>query len=326
MKPISNQPKPIHTTQTQQTLASTTTTHTQQTTQTQHHNAPAPDQMSSGVDHGAHNAAHDMRYRVGVNAVTSGATQTAVPDLIKDWKTSLCEAAAEERAFDEVIAAPLAKALSQAEAQKGDELSRGEKRDVKHDVQQSLKKEYKNSLAEHHKDIVKSPSTKAKTERDVLLSERPRVDKLKDPFTAVIQNQPGARANEIVLWENKNAMVVVDTFADSPKALVVPKMPVSLPVDAPKGLLDEVSLIAAHVSDAFMRATGCPAAGIWVNPPQHLTVKQMHVHVLPDLGTFTQDGAPAKAFLEDAQFRPQLEAYFDVIKDELKKKLGAPST
>lgn len=320
MKPISNQPKPITTTSTNQTQQ---TQQTQQTTNsttqtTQHQNAAA-----DHVDHGVHNAAHDMRYRVGVNAVTAGATQTAVPELLKDWKTSLYEAAAQDLAHQEIIEPVLTKALAQAEQQKGDQLTRGEKRDVRHDVEKSLKKEYKDSFKAHEKDILKSPSTKQKTERDVLLAERPRVDQLKDPFTAVIQNnKPGARDNEIVLWENKNAMVVVDTFAESPKALVVPKMGINLPVDAPKGLLEELALVAAHVSDAFSRATGCPPAGIWINPPQHLTVKQMHVHVLPDIGPFTQDGAPAKAFLEDPQFRPQLEAYFDVIKSEIASKLG----
>jgi hypothetical protein len=90
-------------------------------------------------------------------------------------------------------------------------------------------------------------------------------------------------------------------------------------------LLDELAVIAAHVSDAFMRATGSPPAGIWINPPQHLTVKQKHLHVLPDLGPFTADGAPAKAFLEDPQFRPRLEAFFADVGREIEAKLG-PAT
>ena len=323
MKPISSPPpQPLTPTQqTQQTQQTPSTTPSAQTPST----TPSPQKPADAMDNGLHNAAHDMRYRVGVNAVTAGPTTTAVPDLLKNWKTALYEAAAEDLAHAEVIAPALDKALAKAEADKGEPLTRGEVRQVRGDVMRGLKQEYKDSLEAHLNDITKSPSTKAKAERDVLLNERPRVDKLKDPFTPVIQGQPRARDNEIVLWENKNAMVVVDTFADAPKALVVPKAAVSLPTDAPKGLLDEVALIAAHVSDAFMRATGCPAAGIWVNPPQHLTVKQMHVHVLPNVGSYTQDGAPAKAFIEDPQYRPQLEAWFNVIKDEIQKKLG-PAT
>ena len=78
--------------------------------------SPAPDHMDNG---GVHNATHDMRYRVGVNAVTSGPTQTAVPDLIKDWKIALYEAAAEERAEAEVIAPVLQKALARSPQRKG---------------------------------------------------------------------------------------------------------------------------------------------------------------------------------------------------------------
>ena len=145
-----------------------------------------------GVDTDVHNASHDMRYRVGVNAVTSGSTTTAVPSLLQDWKTSLYEAAAEGLAHEEVIAPVLSKALAQAETDKGDTLSRGEKRQVRHDVETSLKKEFKTAFTAHHKDLTKSTSTKQKTERDVLLEERPRVSQLKDPFTAVIQDAPGA--------------------------------------------------------------------------------------------------------------------------------------
>jgi diadenosine tetraphosphate (Ap4A) HIT family hydrolase len=314
------------TTSTQQTRQTQQTQQTQQaqtpsTTQTQTQQAP-----TDAVDHGAHNAARDMRYRVGVNAVTAGATQTAVPKLLQDWKIALVEAAAEDLAHDEVIAPVLKKALAQAEADKGDKLTGRERAVVSHDVERQLSKEFKAAFKEHHKDLTKSPSTKQKTERDVLLAMRPEVDQKRDPFSAVAQNLPGSRDNEIVLWENKNAMVVVDTFAKSPKALVVPKMPLSLPVDAPPGLIDELALVAAHVSDAFMRAAGTPPAGIWINPPQHLTVKQLHVHVLPDMGPFTEDGAQARDFLGDPNFRPQLEASFDVIKGEIASKLGAPST
>jgi diadenosine tetraphosphate (Ap4A) HIT family hydrolase len=280
---------------------------------------------TTAADGDAFHAGRDMRTRVGVSAITAGPTMTAVPALLDDWKGALHKAAAEDLAEAEVIAPVLTPALQAAEAKKGEPLTRKEFREINREVFKAKKPEYKAAVDAHFKDLTRSPSAKKQTEMDVLLTQRQRVDGLKDVFAAVAQKLPGARDNEIVLWENKNAMVLVDTFAPSPKALVVPKTPVSLPTDAPKALLDELAVIAAHVSDAFMRAANTPAAGIWINPPQHLTVKQMHIHVLPDMGQFTEDGAPAKAFLEDPQFRRKIEAYFQVIANEIAAKLGQAS-
>jgi diadenosine tetraphosphate (Ap4A) HIT family hydrolase len=273
----------------------------------------------------AFHAGRDMRTRVGVSAVQAGPTTTATPKLLDDWRSALLEAAAEDLADAEVLAPVRDKALAEAEADKGEPLSRQETRAIGREVFKLLKADYEGAKQAHHKDLTKSPSTSKQTERDVLMAHRSRVDQLRDVFSPVAQRLPGARDHELVLWENQNAMVLVDTFAPSPKALVVPKQPVSLPIDAAPVLLDELAVLAAHVSDAFMRATGSPPAGVWINPPQHLTVKQMHLHVLPDLGPFTKDGAPAKAFLEDPQFRPQLEAFFAGISRELEARLG-PAT
>ena len=282
-------------------------------------NAPA-----DGVDgSGAFHAGRDMRTRVGVNAVTAGSTVTAVPKLLEDWKAALVEAAAEDLAEAEVIAPLVPQALAAAEAAKGEPLTRGEAREVSRDVGRSVRAEYNDAKHAHFKDLTKSPSTKQQTERDVLLAQRPRVDQLRDVFSAAAQQQPGARDNEIVLWENKSAMVVVDTFAPSPKALVVPKDPLQLPIDASRAQLDELALIAAHVSDAFSRSLGSPPAGIWINPPQHLTVKQLHVHVLPDLGPFTEK--KPRVFLEDPQTRPQILGFFAAISKELENGLGPAS-
>jgi diadenosine tetraphosphate (Ap4A) HIT family hydrolase len=265
-----------------------------------------------------------MRARVGAVAV-NGATQTALPRLLDNWRRALLEAAAEDRADDEVIAPVVAPALQQAEAGKGEPLTRREFRAVERQVRQQLQQPWDDACRAHLADITRSPSTMQRTERDVLLAQRPRIEQLKDPFTPVIHNVPGARDAEIVLWESRNAIVLVDTFAPSPKALVVPKQAANLPTDLKAGALDELAMIAAHTSDAFLRATGCPPAGIWVNPPQHLTVKQLHVHVLPDVGEYTAEGAPARALLDDPALRPQLQAWFDVIRTELGARLG-PAT
>jgi diadenosine tetraphosphate (Ap4A) HIT family hydrolase len=267
----------------------------------------------------------DMRVRVGATALSGATTTTAVPKLLDDWRGALLQAAAEARADDEVIAPALGPALQRAEQDKGEALTRREARNVERDVRQRLQKPWDDAYRVHFADVTKSPAVKQQVERDVLLAERPRLAALKDPFTPVIVGAPGARDAEIVLWENKNAVVLVDTFAPSPKALVVPKAPAHVPTDLSSTTLDELSRIAAHVSDAFLRATGCPPAGIWVNPPQHLTVKQLHVHVLPDVGDYTGDGAPAKALLEDGQLRPQLLTWFAVVERELTAKLGPPT-
>jgi diadenosine tetraphosphate (Ap4A) HIT family hydrolase len=268
--------------------------------------------------------ARDMRVRVGATAL-SGPTTTALPKLLDDWRGALLQAAAEGRADEEVIAPALGPALQQAEQQKGEPLSRREARGVERAVRQQLQQPWDDAYRVHLADVTKTPKMKQRVERDVVMAERPRIAALKDPFTPVVQNAPGARDNEIVLWENKHAVVVVDTFAPSPKALVVPRVPASLPLDLPRARLDELARVAAQVSDAFMRAAGSPAAGIWVNPPQHLTVKQLHVHVLPDVADYTADRAPAKALLDDAALRPQLLAWFGAVQHELAATLGPPS-
>jgi diadenosine tetraphosphate (Ap4A) HIT family hydrolase len=277
-----------------------------------------------GTDVDVFDGVRDMRSRVGAVAV-GGATFTAVPALLDDWRQALLQAAAEKRADDEVIAPVLGPALQQAEQQKGEPLTRREGRGLEQDVRTRLQMPWDDAYRVHLADVTKSPAVRQQVERDVLLAERPRIAGLKDPFTPVIGNAPGARDQEIVLWENKNALVLVDTFAPSPKALVVPRASASLPVDLPKATLDELARLSAHVSDAFLQATGCPAAGIWVNPPQHLTVRQLHVHVLPDVGPYTADGAPARVLLEDAAMRPQLIAWFAAIGHELAARLGPPT-
>ncbi|MBM4280726.1 MAG: hypothetical protein FJ137_08185 [Deltaproteobacteria bacterium] len=281
---------------------------------------PAPPTPTPTMDD-VFDGARDMRVRVGATGV-GGPTTTAVPALLDDWRAALLAAAAEARADDEVVAPVLGPALARAEADRGEPLSRRQARVVEQAVRTQLQQPWDDAYRAHLADVTKTPPTKQRVERDVLLEQRPRVAALKDPFTPVVGNAPGARDGEIVLWESRSALVVVDTFSPSPKALVVPKTPASLPVDLPRAALDELARVAAHVSDAFMRATGCPAAGIWVNPPQHLTVKQLHVHVLPDLGPYTADGAPAKALLDDATLRPQLVGWFDAIRVDLAKHLG----
>jgi hypothetical protein len=88
-------------------------------------------------------------------------------------------------------------------------------------------------------------------------------------------------------------------------------------------VLSELARVAAHVSDAFMDVGGCPASGIWINPPQHLMVKQLHVHVSPKLPRFTQVPLPLVR-ADHASYAKAMEL-FDKVTKSIESKLG-PST
>jgi diadenosine tetraphosphate (Ap4A) HIT family hydrolase len=268
------------------------------------------------------NAAHDMRHRVGASALVAGRTHTATPRLLDDWKHALLEAEADDRAHAEVVAPVFDHACHQAEAARGAPLDQTERRQLHRQVVHHHRSALDSARVAHWSDIDRSASTRQQTERDVVLAQRPRVSKLRDVFTPIAERQPGARDNEIVLWENKSIMVVVDTFASSPKALVVPKAPLHLPLDATPQLLDELAVVAAHVSDAFSSAGGAPPSGIWINPPQHVAIRQLHVHVLPDLAPFTADRSPPRTLLADPAARALVDAFFDTVSTELARGLG----
>jgi len=148
----------------------------------------------------------------------------------------------------------------------------------------------------------------------------------RDPFTPIAQHDPVARAKEKVLWENPRLMVIVDLFAPCPKALVVPKKQVTFPVEADQALLKELAQVAAHVSDAFSATTGAPPSGIWINPPQHLMVRQLHVHVLPQANDFSDTGEPLmRAAANDPKVRAQADAFFQKVTAAIAKSLGPSS-
>ena len=272
---------------------------------------------------------HDARYSVGVTALT-GPTMTAVPRLLEDWRAMLLDAAAQDAAVAEnshFYDAALQAAENGNVNEKGRPLTRREQRSVRDDVQLSpaQQQQLADSASAYLAQYNQSDKTKKSTEDVVLLAMRPELAGLRDPFTPVAQQKPGARDNEIILWEHHNLMVVVDTFAPSPKALVVPKTPVALPVDAPAGMLEELAVVAAHVSDAFSKKIGSRPAGIWINPPQHLTVRQLHVHVMPRGPDWTPDRTPLRALLADPKLRPAIQMWFADIAQELAAKLG-PAT
>jgi diadenosine tetraphosphate (Ap4A) HIT family hydrolase len=282
--------------------------------------ASAPAAPASASD--VFDAVHDLRHRVGTSTVVAGRTHTATPRLFDDWKTALLEAEADSRAEVEVIEPAFAQAAARLEARTGAPLDDAELRDLHRQTAKDCAADFATARAAHLHDITRSPSTRQQTERDVVLAQRPRLARLRDVFTPIAHKEPGARDHEIVLWENRNVMVVVDTFSRSPKALVVPKATLQLPVDATSQLLDELAVVAAHVSDAFSSAKGAPPAGIWINPPQHVAIRQLHVHVLPDLPPISADRSPPKELLGDPRTRRQVEAHFAPIIQALENSLG----
>ncbi len=114
-------------------------------------------------------------------------------------------------------------------------------------------------------------------------AQRERVSRMKDPFLPIAHNDPAARAKETVLYEDDADMVIVDAFSFGPKALVVPKVEMLFPVDATEAQLARLAEIAAAVSDAFIDNGAQGPAKIWINPPSALTVRQLHVHVQPQI-------------------------------------------
>lgn len=208
-----------------------------------------------------------------------GTTRAKVPDLLGDWKKATVDAAIEDAARA-TFWPEVEQALADAEQQKGAPLNRREAHHIVHVIEQARMPAAIPLVAPA---IEKNATTRQQAIDDSLQTYRPIVAQKKDPFMPLALGDPNARAKERVLWENPRVMVLVDAFCDKPKALVVPKTPVSFPVDATKKQLDELAKIAAETSAAFAQVKGCKDAEIWVNPPQYLSVKQLHVHVGPPL-------------------------------------------
>ena len=161
--------------------------------------APAPSASSPAAASDVFDAAHDMRHRVGTSAVVAGRTQTATPRLLEDWKTALHEAEADSRAEAEVIEPAFAQAAARLEARRGAPLDHAELRDLHRQIARDCESDFAAARAAHLHDITRSPSTRQQTERDVVLTQRPRLARLRDVFTPIAHKEPGARDQEIIL-------------------------------------------------------------------------------------------------------------------------------
>lgn len=126
---------------------------------------------------------------------------------------------------------------------------------------------------------------------------RVRASGLPNPFIRIARMTPAERsaANERVLWEDANVMVLVDRFDTGPKGLVIPKKEnVWFPIDASPELMASLERVATAVSDSFILAAGrnCDPglhSEIEVHGPQGIGVQQLHIHVRYKAG-FPQTG------------------------------------
>lgn len=269
-------------------------------------------------------SSHDLRTRTSAIA-GSGPTQTAVPDLLQDWRTNTVDACAHELAKGELMP-ELHQLFQSIEQSNGIQLSPDDKGAIADQFFDQNRKRLKSLAKVHHADLTKTPRHVEATLSKAVVDYRPYISRKRDPFTPIAMNDPAARAKEKVLWENPRLMVIVDLFAPCPKALVVPKKQVMFPVEADANLLKELAQVAAHVSDAFSKALGTPPAGIWINPPQHLMVKQLHVHVLPQAADFTDTGEPLmRAAQADPKVAAQADAIFKKVETAIEAQLGKPS-
>lgn len=266
----------------------------------------------------------DLRLRTGTIA-GAGATRTAVPDLLADWRTATVEATAHELAKQELMP-ELQQVLHSAARSNGGALTPDDQASIADTFFEQNDKRVRTLARTHLGDLTKTPKHIENTLSRVVVERRPRIMKKRDPFTPIAMNDPAARAKERVLWENPRVMVLVDLFAPCPKALVVPKKQMMFPVEADAATLSELARVAAHVSDALSDVTGAPPAGIWINAPQHLMVRQLHVHVLPQVKDYVDTGEPlVHAAANDPSVMKKADALFAKVSAALAKQLGPPS-
>jgi diadenosine tetraphosphate (Ap4A) HIT family hydrolase len=249
---------------------------------------------------------------VGSRAIAT----TPLPNLLADWKHAVVDAAIFEAAYA-TFAHVVDAAIDAEETKQGRKLKGWEKSDI---AQPIIDARLPGLRPQFTQQLAATPALRAKTYADALTAYRPIVAKLKDPFTPIAQRDPQARAKETVLWENANVMVLVDKFSGNPHLLVIPKTQVSFPADASAALLAELARVSAIVGDAMMAAaSSAKPADIWVNAPQNLHVRQLHVHVDASLPSW-EDVAPTEAAQKTAEL-----LYMNEVRRRLAQKLGPTS-
>jgi uncharacterized protein YjbK len=141
------------------------------------------------------------------------------------------------------------------------------------------------SIPTVYKDWVKALTGSEDTSDDDVRAKvepnRARLERLRDPFTPLARGDEAARAKEKVLWEDGQFLVISDTFAGGAKALVIPARPCLVPVDLDEGERARIEEITGAVVEAFRVVTGKDSRA-WVNLPNGISVRQLHVHVQPN--------------------------------------------
>lgn len=122
--------------------------------------------------------------------------------------------------------------------------------------------------------------------REYVETLRTMISSLRDPFSPIAKMSQVERiaAGERVLWEDDAIMVLVDRFSSMLKPLVIPKSKIMFPIDAPPELMQRLAVVAAATSDAMICAADkdCDpksSSRIYINPPNVIGVRQLHVHV-----------------------------------------------
>ena len=120
-----------------------------------------------------------------------------------------------------------------------------------------------------------------------LASARARLSTMRDPLSPLYSmSEAELRARqEYRVWKDTALMVVADRFAIG-ELLVVPRDSMAFPSDASDELLAHIARASAKAAEALRAASGksCPgsaAVRIYVNPPNAIGVRQLHVHVQP---------------------------------------------
>lgn len=223
--------------------------------------------------------------------LASAASAGNAQQILDGWRAS---------AFDAAIT-QLARASLKPEYQKafdaqvrrfGRELSDEELQELSDQVQDSVdERMLDGARATVQAGLANDPGAKARLVNDAAADLKARAPRLRNPFAPLAANDPVARAKEKVLWENGTLMVLVDRFSKAPHLLVVPKAPALLPQDAPPATLDEMGRVGKIASDVFTRVAGVGASETFVNPPQLISIGQLHMHVIPPMKALTDKGS-----------------------------------
>ncbi|MBN2361192.1 MAG: hypothetical protein JXR83_17185 [Deltaproteobacteria bacterium] len=242
-------------------------------------------------------------------------TRTApIPDLMGDWRQATVQAAIEESAR-ESLAPELKAAVDQAfeqlmaSAAPGQTFSKRELHEVASRARRPiLEAKLPGLRAKFAAMYDRNAATRKKAVEASVDLHRPRIDGCKDPFMPLARGDRAARANERILWENNRFMIIADRFAPLPKALIIPKQEAMLPCDLPASTIKELAQLASIVGSALLQLPQKPSSTeSWINPPQHVSVRQLHVHVAPKMPHWDEMVAdpadlPARQALEDSLY------------------------